>query len=69
MDKPVVTELIQHNLTVENITKELNDILHNPQRIEQLNKDYSDLRNLLKQGGNASARAAQEIIGFLQKST
>jgi lipid-A-disaccharide synthase len=69
MDKSVVKELIQHNLTIENITRELNDILHNPQRIEQLNKDYSDLKNLLKQGGNASARAAQEVIGFMQKST
>ena len=68
MDKQVVTELIQHQLTVGNIQNELNDILHNEQRIAQLKREYQDLKDLLKQGGDASARAAQEIIGFLQKS-
>jgi lipid-A-disaccharide synthase len=68
MDKPVVTELIQNDLTVDKIKEELNDLLYNKQRIAQLTRDYQDLRNLLKQSGNASARAAQEVIGFLQKS-
>lgn len=68
MDKPVVKELIQHDLTADNIKKELNDILHNDQRITQLKKDYQDLKDLLKQGGNASMTAAQEVISLLQKS-
>jgi len=68
MDKPVVKELIQNDLTPENLIKELNDLLHNEERIKQMKTDYTALKNLLKQGGNASARAAQEIIGFLQKS-
>lgn len=62
MDKPVVKELIQHDLTVENITSELNEILHNPERIAQMKADYATLKNLLQQGGNASAKAAQEIV-------
>lgn len=66
MDKEVVKELIQDELTVENITKELNDILSNPVRQEQLKNDYGALKNLLGQGGNASANAAKSIVGFFQ---
>ena len=66
MDKPVVKELIQNELTVQNITIELNEILNNPQHIAQLKSDYAALKNLLQKEGAASARAAQEIIGFLQ---
>ena len=69
MDKPVVKELIQNDLTVENIVNELQGILHNPSRIDQMKTDYSALKNLLKQGGNASQRAAQEIVGFLQTTS
>ena len=64
MDKPVVTELIQTDLTVENITRELEAILHNQQRIRQLKQDYGDLKKLLQQGGNASAKAAEIIFDF-----
>jgi len=66
MDKPVVKELIQSELTVQNIATELTDILHNPKRIAQIKTDYGALKNLLQKEGNASARAAQEIVGFLQ---
>jgi len=68
MDKTVVTELIQNDLTPENVSSELHNILFNQKRIEQMEKDYNDLKNLLEQGGNASARAAQEILGFLQEA-
>ena len=66
MDKQVVTELIQNDLTVDHLTRELNSILHNEQKIQQVKKDYADLKHLLQKESNASARAAQEIIGFLQ---
>jgi lipid-A-disaccharide synthase len=66
MDKPVVTELIQNHLTADNLTRELDTILHNQNRIQQIKQDYADLKNLLQKESNASARAAQEIIGFLQ---
>ncbi|MFT3746717.1 MAG: lipid-A-disaccharide synthase [Agriterribacter sp.] len=66
MDKPVVKELIQHELTVENAVKELNDILYNPERIQQLQSDYQQLRNILSRGGHASDNAAKAISSFLQ---
>lgn len=66
MDKPVVTELIQNALTADNLSKELDSILHNQNRIAQIKKDYTDLRTLLQKENNASARAAEEIVGFLQ---
>lgn len=69
MDKPVVRELIQNDLTTANLKKELEDILYNPRRAAQIKTDYQNLKNLLQQQHNASARAAQEIVGFLQKST
>jgi lipid-A-disaccharide synthase len=68
MDKPVVKELIQNDLTADHVTQELNSILNDEQRVQEIKKDYADLKNLLQKEGNASARAAQEIIGFLQTS-
>jgi lipid-A-disaccharide synthase len=66
MDKKLVTELIQDELTVNNLVHELNIILFDQKRIEQLKKDYQSLKEMLGKGGNASQRAAQEIVGFLQ---
>ena len=66
MNKKIVTELIQNNLTVDALIRELDGILHNQQKILQIKNDYAELKNLLQQQSNASARAAQEIIGFLQ---
>ena len=66
MDKPVVKELIQNELTVDNIVRELNTILHDPNKIQQVKKDYSNLKTLLQKESNASGRAAREIVGFLQ---
>jgi lipid-A-disaccharide synthase len=68
MDKPVVTELIQDELTVQNIVRELDAVLHNPQRLQQLKQDYEDLKKLLQQGGNASAKAAALIVDFTKAS-
>ena len=67
MDKPVVTELIQNDLTPRNVSRELKAVLFDEKRIGQMEKDYRELKNLLEQGGHASARAAQEIVGFLQE--
>ncbi|MBX3255017.1 MAG: lipid-A-disaccharide synthase [Chitinophagaceae bacterium] len=66
MDKPVVKELIQHDLTVENLQKELTGILTDNSRIAQIQSDYASLRNLLSRGGHASANAAKAISNFLQ---
>jgi lipid-A-disaccharide synthase len=65
MDKLVVKELIQQELTVANLRKELDDLLYNKERKDQLKKDYADLKELLGRGGNASAKAARSIVGLL----
>ncbi|WP_018617036.1 lipid-A-disaccharide synthase [Segetibacter koreensis] len=67
MDKAVVKELIQDEMTTENCTKELRELLENTDRKKQLEKDYTDLKNLLSQGGNASANAAKIISDFVKK--
>ena len=66
MDKPVVKELIQNEMTAENCIKELKDLLDNTTRKQQLQKDYTDLKNLLSLGGNASANAARIIYDFVK---
>lgn len=65
MDKMVVKELIQDELTTENLKTELGRILNDPSRMAQLKKDYSDMYSLLAKGGKASAKAAAEIIHLL----
>lgn len=66
MDKEVVKELIQDDLTAENIIVELKRILFDPKKKAQLKEEYTALRNLLSQGGNASANAAKSIYEFLR---
>ncbi|HEY4065229.1 MAG TPA: lipid-A-disaccharide synthase [Puia sp.] len=67
MDKLVVKELIQDELTPENLRRELEDLLNNPDRQRQLHKDYHDLKNLLSQGGHASANAARSILRYVNR--
>ncbi len=65
MDKEVVKELIQHQLTTQNLHKELTLLLEDGIKLQQLKSDYALLWQLLKQGGNASENAAQSIYTFL----
>lgn len=65
MNKEVVKELIQNDLTSENITAGLKKILFDPQKKQQLKQDYSALKLLLSEGGNASENAAQSIYSLL----
>jgi len=65
MDKPVVKELIQNDLTPGNLRSALNELLTNEAKQQQQKTDYNSLRNLLGQGGHASARAAKIITEFL----
>ena len=68
MDREVVKELIQGELTVSNLGFELQQILSNSQKIAQVKKDYLELRELLSKGGHASANAAKSILAFLRPS-
>ena len=62
MDKPVVKELIQNDLTVENLKHELSELLFNQVKQQQLKKNYEDLKTILSGGGNASANAAKIVV-------
>ena len=66
MDKPVVKELIQDDLTPENLKGELKELLTNKEKQLQLKYDYTALRQLLSEGGNASANAAKIIWNLFQ---
>ncbi len=68
MNKEVVKELIQDELTVENLRFELNELLNNRMKQQQVKEDYILLKNLLSKGGHASANAAQSIYSFLAGS-
>ena len=65
MDKPVVTELIQNDMNVENLRRELDMLLNDEARKNQLKEDYSKLKKLLSEGGMASANAAKSIAAFM----
>lgn len=68
MDKEVVKELIQDELTVENLKRELNMLLNDETKKQQLKEDYAALKTLLSQGGHASANAAESIYTYLTRS-
>jgi lipid-A-disaccharide synthase len=65
MNKAVVKELIQDDMTVDNIKTELAKILSDTARQQQFTKDYAALKTLLGKGGNASANAASSIYKYL----
>ena len=67
MDRLVVKELIQNDLTVGNLKHELHELLTNEKRIAEMKKDYAKLKTTLSEGGNASAKAARSIIHFLSE--
>jgi lipid-A-disaccharide synthase len=61
MDKEVVPELIQHNLTADNIAFALERLLSDNMAIQQIKDDYFQLNQLLQAGGKASEKAASII--------
>lgn len=68
MDKPVVKELIQNDLTPENVEAELKQLLTNHKVQRQLLDDYEDLRYKLGDAG-ASNNAATVIFDDLNKKS
>ena len=58
-------ELIQHDLTPENIADELKHILTNPKKQKALLEDYEELRSVLGNTG-ASNNAASIIVSDLK---
>ncbi|MGN7784886.1 lipid-A-disaccharide synthase [Niabella sp. 22666] len=62
MEKEVVKELIQQEMNVANLTTELDKLLNDAGRQQQIRQDYAQLQNILGAGGDASAKAAAIII-------
>ena len=67
MDKLVVKELIQNEMTTENLVKELSVLLSDSTKQQQLKTDYAALKSLLSEKENASAKAARSIYEFVQQ--
>ena len=61
LDKQIFIELIQHTCTPELISKELFRLLNDKSYVEQMKKDYSEVRRVLG-GGGASKAVAEAII-------
>lgn len=62
MDKEVVKELIQKEMNVANLTAELDRLLNDATRQQQIREDYAQLHNILGARGNASEKAAEIIV-------
>lgn len=61
LDRPAVLELIQDELTSNNITRELKNLLADTDRSHVLQKDYADLYTALG-GEGASERTANVVL-------
>lgn len=68
MNKEVVKELIQNDLTPANIVRELKSILENKNKRESILQDYAKLQDMLSFQGNASANAAEAIVSMASKT-
>lgn len=66
MGKMIVKELIQYDLTSQNLSAELNKLLFNSHYRDEMKANYHLLREKLG-GVGASERAANEINSFLKK--
>ena len=65
MDKEIVQEIIQENLTEQQLTTALRNITENETKRNELMDNYESLHTLLAAGGgDASAKVAQEIIAL-----
>ena len=62
MDKEVVKELIQEELTTSNLVNALKDLLENPIKQAQIKEDYAALQNALYTGKNAAEVAAGIVL-------
>lgn len=61
MDREIVKELIQSQLNTKNLSRELDGILNNQKKLQQLYSDYKELKEKLGKEG-ASQRTAELIL-------
>jgi lipid-A-disaccharide synthase len=65
MDKEIVREIIQENLTEQQLTKALRNITENEEHRKEVMNNYQSLHALLAAGGeDASAKVAKEILAL-----
>jgi len=69
MNREVVKELIQDELTVSNLKNELDKIIHDKLKRKQILEEYNLLKQLLRKGGNASANAARSVYELIKPFT
>jgi len=69
MDREVVKELIQDELTVENLCKSLGSLLQDSQQQAQLKADYALLLEKLSAEGAPSDKAASTLLAFMGVKT
>ncbi len=67
MDRLVVKELIQGDMTANSIRDELQSLLNSSKRQKKLLEDYEELKSVLGNAG-ASDRAAETIISYVKKN-
>lgn len=67
MNKEVVKELIQDEMNVANVRSELTKILKDKPTIISMKQDYAELKKLLREGGNASEKAAKSVVAFVRR--
>lgn len=63
LDKPAVKELIQNDLTPENLKVELEKLINDQSYRSRVMDDYQRLWEILSKGGSASSRAAAVVVG------
>jgi lipid-A-disaccharide synthase len=68
LDKPAVKELIQEDLTPENIKSELDKLLYNRVHRDAVLSNYKALWEILSLEGAASAKAAKLITDFAKQN-
>ena len=66
MDREVVKELVQYDLTGNNLLMELKAIVQGGDRRDKILNDYESLKNILGPAG-ASVRIASDMVNSLKK--
>lgn len=66
LKREAIKELLQWDLTVENLEKELRLILEDKEKREKIGRDYDELLAILKPAGDASLNAARAVYAFVK---
>ncbi|HPG10946.1 MAG TPA: lipid-A-disaccharide synthase, partial [Chitinophagaceae bacterium] len=67
LDKPAVKELIQNEFNAVNLEQELRSLLNNEEKRKEVQKDYTELQDLLLSDEDAPGIAASTIVNFLKQ--